>query len=337
MKILVDAMSGDNAPSEILKGAAEAAAVFDAEIGIAGDPETVRAVAERDGTDISRLRIVPSSSVVEMTDDPLCVMKEKADSSISVGLRSLAAGEWDAFVSAGNTGALLAGGTLIVRKIKGVRRAAIGTVLPMTRPVLLCDSGANIEMMAEDMLQFAVMASAYYENMFGTAEPRVGLLNNGAEETKGGKVRTEAYALLKDAGVINFIGNVEPRYIPDAPCEVLVTDGFTGNAILKYTEGLGLYIFGKLKKTLTGSILNKLAAAALKPSLKAMKDSFDPSEYGGAPLLGLAKTVIKSHGSSDAREIKNAVRQAIDAVKSGLPEATAEKFAEIQRKKAETQ
>ncbi len=318
MKILIDVMSGDNAPGEILRGAADAARAFAPAIAVVGQRTVIESVSAEEGIDLSEIEICDAPSVITMEDAALSVMREKRDSSMAVGLDMLAHGEADAFVSAGNTGALVAGATLIVRKIKGVRRAAIGAVLPFSSPLLLLDSGANLELVPSDYLQLAGLGGVYAERILGRKSPRVGLLNNGAEKTKGGADLQEAYRLLSEGEGIDFVGNVEARDLPFGVCDVIVTDGFTGNAVLKLTEGLGSFLFTKLKETMTADLASRLSAAVLKPKLKAMKKEFSASEYGGAPLIGISMPVIKAHGSSDARAIFSAVRQAIGIVSSGV-------------------
>lgn len=318
MKILIDVMSGDNAPAELLRGAALAAESYPEEILVCGDEMVITETAKQEKIDLARLGIVHAPQVISMEDDALSVVRSKSDSSMARGLQLLAEDRGDAFVSAGNTGALVAGATLIVRKIRGVRRAAIGTVLPFDPPVLLLDSGANLEVLPEDYVQFAQLGTVYMERVVGRRAPRVGLLNNGAEPTKGGKQRMEAYALLSEAPGVNFIGNVEARDLPFSPCDILVTDGFTGNAVLKLSEGLGSFLFGKLKQSLMSDFFVKAYAAPLLPKMRRLKKEFSASEYGGAPLLGISRPVIKAHGSSDAEAIKNSVRQAIAVVSSGV-------------------
>ncbi len=318
MKIIIDVMSGDNAPEELIRGAIDAANAFPVDIAVCGNAEMIDAVARKLGLDLSRLEICHAPQVIDMEDSPLSVMREKSDSSMALGFKMLAEGRGDAFVSAGNTGALVAGATLIVRKIKGVRRAAIGTVLPFTPPFLLLDAGANPEITAEDAVQFAVMGSVYAEKMLGRPSPRVGLLNNGAEPTKGGEMRIEAYKRLSEDENVNFVGNIEAREVPYSPCDVLVADGFSGNVVLKLCEGLGSYMFARLKETMMQDVITKASALVMKPKLKKLKTEFSASEYGGAPLLGISKPVIKAHGSSDAHAIKNAVRQAMTVVSSGV-------------------
>ena len=257
------------------------------------------------------IKIVHTDVVITMEDDPMVVMKEKSDSSMAVGLKLLKDGEVDAFLSAGNTGALHVGSTLLIKKIKGVRRSAIATVLPFHKPILMLDSGANPEVTEDILLQWAIIGSSYSHLMFDIEKPRVGLLNNGTEERKGTTVHQAAYQLLKDNEHINFIGNVESKQLTSCPCDVLVTDGFTGNITLKLIEGLGMFMFSSLKDMFTANLITKAAFVCMKKQLKQFKKMFDASKYGGAPLLGLNKPVFKAHGSSKERDIKNAVKQVI--------------------------
>ncbi len=318
MKIIIDVMSGDNAPLELLRGAVMAEAEYRVPITVVGDRETIERLASENELSLDGIDIVHADTVIAMEDPPLAVIRNKADSSMSVGLKMLQNDEGDAFVSAGNTGALLAGATLLVRRIKGIRRAAIATVLPFPSPILLMDAGANLTVTPQDLEQFAYMGSFYMEKIHGLREPRVGLVNNGTEYNKGLPLQVETYQRLFENEDLNFIGNVEGKEIPFSPCDVLLADGFTGNIILKYTEGMGKFLLSTLKGLFTHNTTSKLAALTMKPQLKAMKKQFDASEYGGAPLLGISKPVIKAHGSSDAKAIKNAVFQAITFLSTGI-------------------
>jgi len=312
-------MGGDNAPSEIVKGAYDAAGIYDIEIILVGDEEAIKQVKEENSiAENEKVSVVHTPTVITMEDPPLSVVRGKDDSSMSIGLRMLAENKGDAFVSAGNTGALHAGSSLIVRRIKGIQRSAIATVLPFNPPMMLIDSGANTEVEPSHMLHFAVMGSIYMKKIFGVESPAVGLLNNGAEATKGTKKVVEAYNLLSEADNINFVGNIEGKEVPFGKCDVLVTDGFTGNILLKSVEGLASFFMKKMKEVFYANIITKMSALPLKGEVKKLKKSFDASEYGGAPLLGLSKPVIKAHGSSDANAIKNAVRQAIDFVETEI-------------------
>lgn len=321
MKILIDAMGGDNAPQAPVIGALDAIKEYsDLSVTLIGDERLIRAAAEEAGRsdELDGIEIVHTDGVISMEDDALSVVKQKSDSSMAVGLHMLADGKTDAFVSAGNTGALHAGSSLIVRRIRGIQRSAIATVLPFAKPVLLIDSGANIEVQPMYMRQFAAMGSIYMKYVFGVENPEVGLLNNGAERTKGTKKLIETYELLEKDETLNFVGNIEGKEAPLGGCDVLVTDGFTGNIFLKLTEGLGLYMLSKLKDCFYENIITKVSALGLRGNLKKMKTSFDPSEYGGAPLLGLSKPVIKAHGGSNAKAFKNAIRKAADFTSAGV-------------------
>ncbi len=312
MKILVDVMGGDKPPIELLRGALLAAEEYtDASIEAVGDEQMLRAAAAAEGLSLDRISIRHAPDVITMEDAPMAVIREKNQSSMAVGLRALKDGEGDAFVSCGNTGALLTGGTLIVRRIKGVQRAAIGTVIPLERPMLLIDAGANLDVTPENLEQFAYMGSRYMTHLYDLKSPRVGQINNGTEPGKGHALQVETYRLLSASSDINFVGNIEAKSLPWGTCDVLLSDGFTGNIILKYTEGFGKYFSQIMKNMFKARKINLLAALLLKKELAAFKARFDAAEHGGAPLLGLAKTVIKAHGSSDAKAIKNAVRQAI--------------------------
>lgn len=312
MRIAIDAMGGDNAPLEIVKGTYLATCEHnDIEITLIGDENKIKNSFSELGYEIpNSISILHTDSEITMEDDPMIIMKEKNNCSMAIGLSLLKDEEVDCFLSAGNTGALHAASTLMVRKIKGIRRSAIAIVLPFQKPILMLDAGAN-PVVTEDILnQWAVVGSKYAELMFDIKNPRVALLNNGTEETKGTPVLQEAYKLLKDNASINFIGNVESKELPHCPCDVLVTDGFTGNITLKLIEGLGMFMFSALKDMFTANVITKLSYLSMKKELKEFKMMFDASEYGGAPLLGLSKPVIKAHGSSKAYDIQSAVKQA---------------------------
>lgn len=318
MKIILDAMGGDNAPGAILAGAAMAAAEYPVDICVVGQEESLRHVAEEEKIDLSRLRIIDAPGVLTMEDKPLCVVRDKKDSSMAVGLGLLANGEGDAFVSAGNTGALLAGATLIVKRIKGISRAGIATILPFQTPVLLLDSGANLELNVDNMEQFAEMGSLYMKKVCGVASPRVGQINNGTEYNKGLPLQVETYARLSASDHILFVGNIEARQIPFGDCDVLLADGFTGNVTLKLIEGMSKMMLGTVKELFYTNALTKLSGKLMQSHVKDLKKRFDASEHGGAPLLGISKPVIKAHGSSDAKAIKSAIWQAIQMQRSGL-------------------
>jgi glycerol-3-phosphate acyltransferase PlsX len=287
------------------------------DLTLVGQREVILRCARENGISLDGILIEHAEGVITMEDDPISVVRAKRNSSMAMGLRMLK-DEGDAFVSAGNTGALHAGSSLIIRPIKGIHRPAIATVLPLARPVLLLDSGANTNVTPEYLVQWAVMGSIYMKNIFGIRQPSVGLLNNGAEEHKGTPVVAETYKLLKASDDIFFIGNVEGNQVMSSVCDVLVTDGFTGNITLKMLEGMGKFFMSTLKGMYKKNFLTQLSAAAVKDQLMGLKKQFDASEHGGAPLLGLSKPVIKAHGSSDAQAICNAVRQAASFVKTGV-------------------
>jgi len=338
MRIVIDAMSGDNAPLETVKGAVEAATVFpEVKIVLTGNRRVIERVASEQRLSLSNIEIIEAASVITMQDEPNCVVKDKKDSSMAVGLLELK-NNADAFVSAGNTGALQVGSTLLIRAIKGIRRPCLASILPFPEPVMLVDCGANVNVVPEYLVTWADMASIYMRKLFGMKRPKVGLLNNGVEEHKGTEVEIETYKLLREDSAVNFIGNVEACDIPFAPCDILVTDGFTGNIVLKYSEGFGKFFFRTLKGMYSQNNRSRLSFLAMKGQIMDLKRQFDASEYGGAPLLGLSKPVIKAHGSSDAKAIRNAVKQAINFAKTGIndeiAEMTARRAAEKAAKKA---
>lgn len=318
MRIIVDLMGGDNAPAETLKGAVWASQELDAELVLVGNRNEIESLAEQNSYDLSKMEVVHAESVITMEDDPILPVRGKQDSSMSVALKMLAEGKGDAMVSTGNTGALFTGATLLVRKVKGVLRPGIGAILPLQNPVLLMDTGANVTVTEENLEQFGVMGSAYMRKMYGIERPRVGLLNNGSEACKGTALQQAAYQRLSQNPDIHFVGNVEGNAVAFGVCDVLVTDGFTGNIFLKGTEGLGKMLLGKLKSMFKEAPLGFVAYFALKKQIKGLKKQFDSSEHGGAPILGVQKPVIKAHGSSNAKAFKNAIRQAINFASSGV-------------------
>ena len=334
MKIIVDAFGGDNAPLEILKGCALAVEELGVELMLTGDEAKIKACAAENGISLDKMEIVHAPDVIAMEDHPDEILKSKSGCSMAEGLRRLAAGEGEAFVTAGSTGAAVMGSTFLVKRIKGVKRAALAPLMPSDKGPFMCiDVGANVECRPEVLCQFGIMGSAYMKGFCGKPDPRVGLLNVGTEDTKGGTLQKEAFALLKEAP-INFIGNVEARDVPAGICDVLVNDGFSGNIVLKLTEGVALVFMGNLKDILMRSLPSKLAAMMLKPGLRAFKHKLDYTEYGGAPLMGISKPVIKAHGSSNANAFKNAVRQAKAFAESG---AIAEIAAIAGKKREENQ
>ena len=335
-KIIVDMMGGDHAPEETVKGVLLAKKELNAELVLVGNREKLMATAEKLGVSLDGFSIVNTEVEITMEDDPICVVRAKKDSSMSVGLSLLAEGGGDAFVSAGNTGALFTGASLLVRKLKGVRRPAIAAVLPMTPPLLLLDAGANLAVTPEILEQFAVMGTVYMQKVMGVENPRVGLLNNGTEAHKGTELQVEAYQRLSQNPALNFIGNVEGGGVMTDRCDVLVCDGFSGNILLKTVEGMGKLMLKVLRDLFTANAATKAGYLLVASHMDDVKKNFDASEYGGAPILGVAKPVIKAHGSSKEKAFKNAIRQALLAAENDLSEdLTAELSLLAERKKEE--
>ena len=329
MKIIVDAMGGDNAPEAAVWGGALAARAYGEQVLLVGNPDQITAVLRDKGMDgTAGVDIVPASDLVDMHDDPATVLRKKPDSSMAVAFKLLKGGEGDALVSAGNTGALLTGATLYGGRIKGIRRGALAPVMPCAGgQVMLCDAGANTECTAEMLLQFAFLGSLYAEKINGIARPRVGLVNNGTEDTKGDPLRKETYALLKkagDEGRLNFVGNVEGSMVPLGACDIAVCDGYSGNVMLKTIEGVAKFMAGAIKGVFMRNMATKLGYLACKKGMDEFRELFNQDKIGGAPFLGIAKPVIKAHGSSSEIAIQNAVRQAIAYTNSGMIQAVAE-------------
>ena len=324
MKIIVDAMGGDNAPAAVVQGALDAHKKHGVDILLVGRAAEVLRAVEACGekTLPAGVELKDASEVVEIADDPATAFKMKKDSSLTVGLNLLKAGEGDAFVSAGSTGALLSGATLLVKRIRGIRRAAMGPVIPVLGgKAILCDCGANAECTPEYLMQFAYLGNYYAKRVLGVEKPRVALLNIGAEKEKGDALRHETYALLQtasEAGRLYFTGNIEASDVMMGGADVVVADGFTGNVMLKSLEGTGKFLLKELKKMFLSSTKTKLAAAMVKSDMADMKKLLDPSEIGGTPFLGISRPVIKAHGSSDARAICNAVLRAKEYAESGF-------------------
>ena len=311
-------MGSDLGPAELLRGVVSASTRFDADLVAVGRREELERIARENGIDVSRIGFLDAPDVITMEDKPMAVIREKNHSSMANGLRALAHGEADAFVSAGNTGALITGGTMIVRRVRGVSRAAIGTMFPFDVPVLLLDSGANLDVTPAHLEQFAFIGSLYMREMFGIDSPRVGLLNNGTEETKGNQLQIDAYQRLKEMQGVNFVGNVEAKAIPFGVCDVLVTDGFTGNLFLKTVEGMAKYLSRNLRGMFHTNALTKLSGLLIKKRFADFKEAFSATKHGGSPILGLRAPVIKAHGSSNARAIESAVGQAIRFAKGSF-------------------
>lgn len=308
IKVAVDAMGGDNAPLEIVKGAVEAVKEFNVNIVLVGVYDSIKRELDKYEYAKEKIEIVNASEIISTDEVPTTAIRNKKDSSMVVGLNLVKKGEASAFVSAGNTGALLTGATVIIGRIKGIERPALGTCLPCkTGFTFLLDSGANVDCKPVYIEQFAKMGSVYVENVMGVNNPKVGLANIGAEKEKGNTLTKEAYLILENSNV-NFIGNIEPRDVPYGNADVVVCDGFVGNVILKLSEGLSMVLLSVIKSEITSGVY-KLAAAMLKKPFMNIKKRFDADEIGGAPFLGLKSLVVKAHGSSKSKAIKNAVKQ----------------------------
>ena len=324
MKIIVDAMGGDNAPMEIVKGALAGQKHWGVDIALTGDESAIRdALAQCGQRELpQRMEIIPTTQTVDMCDDPATVFRRKKDTSMGVGLTMLREGKADALVSAGSTGALLTGATLITKRIHGIRRAAMAPVIPTTTgQAVLIDCGANAECTPEYLVQFAYLGSFYAQQVLGLAKPRVGLLNIGTEDSKGTDLQKQTLARLKEAdaqGHLHFIGNIEAKEAIKGGCDVIVTDGFSGNILLKTMEGVGSFAGSALKGMFKKNLLTKLAALAVMPGLNAFKARLDPNKVGGTAFIGISKPVIKAHGGSNAEAIENAVGQAIQVAQSGI-------------------
>ncbi len=310
MRIAIDAMGGDNAPRAAVEGAIQAAGEYGVQVYLVGLRSEIERYLGEAAKGDSRINIVDANEIINNDEAPVSAIKQKKDSSMVVGLKLVKEGKCDAFLSAGSTGAFLAGSLLKVGRIKGIDRPALAPIIPTAKGFcMIIDAGANMDSKPKNLQQFAIMGSIYMEKVMGIKNPRVGLLNIGAEEHKGNELTKQSIELLR-ALDLNFIGNVEARDITEGACEVCVTDGFAGNVLLKGVEGVAMTIFKLLKEEFMKSAVTKLAALMLKKGLKAFKKKFDYTEYGGAPFLGIDGIMIKAHGSSDAKAIKNAVRQA---------------------------
>lgn len=331
MKIIIDAMGGDYAPEQIVLGALQSAKEFGVEIVLVGRGEDILASMKQHGWDTlpGGVEIANAEDIVDMHADPAEVVRQHRGSSMVLGLKMLADGLGDAFISAGNTGALLSAATLLVKRIRGIRRAAFAPVLPMGDGCILIDAGANTECTPEFLLQFGCMGSFYAKMAQKKENPRVALLNIGAEDSKGDPLHKEAYQLLKNAGengVINFTGNIEARNVPFGEADVIVADGFSGNVLLKSMEGTAIYMGDLMKGMFMRNLLTKVGALLCKKG-KDIKKRMDYREIGGSILIGISKPVIKAHGSSDAVAVRGAIRQAMNAVESGFCDAIRENIA----------
>lgn len=327
MRIIIDAMGGDNAPVSNVLGTIKAREELssDIKLTLVGNREAIEKAAGDAGKSLDGIDIVHTDVVIEMEDAPMVSVKSKRDSSMSVGMKMLSENEFgevgDAFISAGSTGALHLGSSILVGRLGGVKRSCISALLPFPNPILLLDAGANTQVTEDYLCHWAVTGAVYMKSVMGVENPRIGLLNNGAEETKGTELYLKAHKLLaamRDNDGLNFVGNIEAREIPFGTCDVLVCDGFTGNIALKLTEGMGKFMMKTLKSIFTANIFTKISYLFVKPGLKTVKKSLDTSEHGGAPLLGLKKTVLKAHGSSDEKVIYNTIKQAVVCVETDM-------------------
>ncbi len=313
VRIVVDAMGGDYAPVETVRGAVDALKENERiQIILTGDADAVHTELAKYDYPKDRLKVVATSQVIETGEPPVAAIQGKRDSSLVVGLNLVHTGEADAFVSSGSSGAVLVGGQAIVKKIRGVHRAPMAPVMPTAEgAALLIDCGANVDPRPQHLVQFAVMGSIYMKSVNGVSNPRVALLNIGAEEEKGDTLRKETYPLLKACPDINFVGNIEARDVPKGGADVIVTDAFSGNILLKMYEGVGSVMLHELKDGLTANLISKMGAALALPSLKKIFKKFDITNYGGAPLLGLKGLVVKTHGNAKAKEFKNTILQCV--------------------------
>ncbi len=313
VKVAVDAMGGDNAPSEVIKGAVEAANTSNkVKVFLVGAEDTIKKELSKYTYESGQVEIVNATEIIETSEPPVMAIRKKKDSSIVKALQLVKEGACDAFVSAGSTGATLVGGQVIVGRLKGVERPPLAPLIPTEKgAALLIDCGANVDARASHLVQFAKMGSVYMESVMGIKSPRVGIVNIGAEEDKGNALVKEAFPLLKSCSDINFIGSIEARDIPAGHADVIVCEAFVGNVILKMYEGVGGTLIKKVKEGMLTSLRSKIGALLVKPALKETLKTFDLEQYGGAPLLGLKGLVVKTHGSSKAIEIKNSVLQCI--------------------------
>ena len=313
IKVAVDAMGGDNAPGEIIKGAVDAVSRRnDIQVLLTGRKEVLEAELNKFSYPKEQIQIVPASEVIETGEPPVNAIRKKKDSSIVVGMNLVKNGQADAFVSAGSSGAILVGGQVIVGRIKGVERPPFGALIPTEKGVsLLLDSGANVDARPSHLLQFARMGSIYMEHVVGIPHPRVGIVNVGVEEEKGTVLVKETFPLLKECSDINFTGSIEAREIPHGGADVIVCEAFTGNVILKLYEGTASTLMHIVKKGMMSSLRSKIGALLVKPALKETLKSFDATQYGGAPLLGLKGLVVKTHGSAKAVEVSNSIIQCV--------------------------
>ena len=317
--IAVDAMGGDNAPVEIVKGVVAAVNNKAVKVKLVGMEDRINEELGQYTYDRDRIQVINATEVIETAEHPVNAIRRKKDSSMVVAMNLVKDGEADAFISAGSTGAVLVGSQAIIGRISGVKRPPLAPVLPTVKgPTILVDCGANVDSRPDHLVLFAKMGAIYSEYVLGIKNPKVGIANNGAEEEKGNQLVKETFPLLKECKSINFIGSVETKDIPQGNADVVVCDGFVGNAILKMYEGVGTTLISEIKKAMLSSFRGKLGALLVKPSLKKVLKKYDATEYGGAPLLGLNGLVVKSHGSSTAKEIQKSVEQCISFVESDI-------------------
>ena len=329
MRILLDGMGGDNAPEAIVQGAASASKLVDHEIIIIGQEDAILPAIKKHGN--KNIGFIHASEVITNDDAPVKAVRSKKDSSMVVGIEMVKAKEADVFISAGSTGALLAGGLFILGRIQGIDRPSLATIYPIIghEPALMIDAGANADCKPNNLLEFGIMGSIYMEEVMGRENPKVGLVNNGSEEHKGSILTKSAHELLSKSN-LNFIGNVEARDVPNGICDVIVTDGFTGNALLKMTEGMGLVILRELKRRFTKNGLTKLGSLMLSKELMGLKEDFNYTEYGGAPILGVKGALLKMHGSSDKVAVEKTILKAIPYVEHNVVDVIQNSTIEIE-------
>ena len=333
IRVAVDAMGGDNAPGEIVKGAIEAVNTRrDIQVVLVGQQEVIAEELKKYTYEKDQIEIKNATEVIETAEHPVNAIRKKKDSSIVVGMNMVKQKEADAFVSAGSSGAVLVGGQVIVGRIRGIERPPLAPLIPTETGVsLLIDCGANVDARSSHLVQFARMGSIYMENVVGIKNPRVAIVNIGAEEEKGNALVKETFPLLKEEKELNFIGSVEAREIPHGQADVIVTEAFSGNVILKLYEGVGAVLISKVKEGLMSTLRSKIGALLIKPALKSTLKSFDASEYGGAPLLGLNGLVVKTHGSSKAKEVSNTLIQCVTFKKQKINEKIKESIQSEQK------
>ena len=331
MRIILDGMGGDHAPVEIVKGAVEASKETTHTIVIVGDEQKINAELKKYKYDTNQILVEHASEVIETCDAPVKAVRTKKDSSMVKGINMVKDGQGDLFISAGNSGALMAGGLFILGRIQGIDRPAMASIYPILggKPSLLVDAGANSECKPENLLDFATMGSIYMEKVVNRPNPRIGLVNNGVEENKGTTMTKAAHELLEKSH-LNFVGNVEARELPFGACDVIVCDGFVGNVILKLTEGMALSAMGRLKKMFLDGVKAKMGAALLLDKVKGLKKEFDYSEYGGAPLLGVRGHIVKMHGSSNANAVKNTILKGIPYAEQNVVQTILDSVLELE-------